>query len=137
MGKLAEQLKKQVEEKLQVGLEAFAEGLVEDAEHPVLTGITRGNWHPSVNNPKKVSNYFGYNDLDWLAAAASGKILVSEAQAKKVALDFKWELGDEVIWTNSLDHIGELEQRHMFFDQIVENARQKAQRAIRAKRRTR
>lgn len=137
MGRLADELRKQVEAKIQAGLEAFAEGLVEDVEHPLITGITRGNWHPSTNNPKKAQNYFGYSDADIFDAMVTRTQLVSLIEAKATSLNFTWELGDKVIWTNSLEHIGELEQRRKFFDVIVENARQKAQRAVRAKRSTR
>lgn len=136
MGKLADELKKQVEARIQAGLEAFAEGLVEDVEHPLITGITRGNWHPSTNTPRKVQNYFGYSDADIFDAMITRSQLVSLTEAKTNSLNFKWELGDKVIWTNSLEHIGELEQRRKFFDVIVENAKQKAQRAVKSKRKT-
>ena len=134
MGKLADLLTKRVEERIQSGLDAFAEGLVEDVEHPVITGITRGNWQPSINNPKKVQDYFGYSFADIYDAMQSRTELISLQDAKEKSLGFKWELGDTVIWTNSLEHIGELEHRRKFFDTIVENSRQKAQRAMKSNR---
>lgn len=130
MGKLADILTKKVEDRIQSGLDVFAESLVEDAEHPVITGITRGNWQPSINNPKKVQDYFGYSMADIYDAMLSRTELISLTEAKKQSLNFKWDLGDTVYWTNSLDHIGELEQRRKFFDVIVENSWQKARRAM-------
>ena len=130
MGKLADILNKRVKDKIDDGLKAFGEGLVEDGEHPVLSGITRGNWHPSTNSPRKISDYYGYSLLDVLDAWDSGRQLVSLSEAKDNSTNFDWDLGDKVIWTNSLDHILELEFRRKFFDKIVENAKQKAQRAV-------
>lgn len=123
-------LLKKAEMKIQEGLDAFAEGLVEDWDHPLITGITRGNWHPGVNSRTKLQDFYGYTDSDIFEAMEMGEILVDLGQAKETALDFNYSLGDTVSWTNSLDHIGELEQRRIFFDTIVENAKQKAQSAI-------
>jgi len=131
MGKLEEKLTKAIEDKVQQIADAFSDGLVEDDDHPVLTGITRGNWHPSTNKPLKKELRYGFSDADWFDAVISGDELVSLSEAKQTSRIKDWKLGDTLLWTNSLEHIGDLEFRRKFFDQIVDNARQKAQRAAR------
>lgn len=134
MGNIANLLRKEVENRIDKGLKAFAEGLVEDAEHPVITGITRGNWQPSINNPKRTQDYYGYTISDIFDAMVLREEIVSLGDAKLKATSFQFKLGDEVIWTNSLDHILELEYKRKFFDSVVENAKQKAQRAMKSNR---
>jgi hypothetical protein len=112
-------------------IDSFAVGLVEDESHPVVTGLSRGNWTSSVNSKKISQNTYGYGWNEIADAYDSRTTIISLSDAKETVRDFflgmTWNLGDTVYWTNSLDYIADLEVRRKFFDVIVGNAAIKAQ----------
>lgn len=112
-------------------IDSFAVGLVEDESHPVVTGLSRGNWISSVNSRKISQNTYGYGWDEIADAYDSRTTIISLSDAKETVRDFfldmTWNLGDTVYWTNSLDYIADLEVRRKFFDAIVGNAAIKAQ----------
>jgi len=127
MGKLADLMNKKIEARVSRLVDDFSDGLVGAADHPVITGITRGNWTPSTGAPLSKDHYWGFDGAHILDAMKSGTELVTLKEAQDYARNPAFRFGDTSYWTNSLDHIGELEQRRKFFDIIVENARQAAQ----------
>ena len=128
--KVGDILNKKIKARLDVGVDAFARALVGDENHPLITGITRGNWVPSVDKPTLSQLYYGFSQGDILDAMTSNTLLISIGEAENTATNFSWKLGDKLFWTNSLDHIIDLEIRRKFFDQIVHNATIEAQAAI-------
>jgi len=120
---------KAVNTKLERVINTFSDALVTDEEHPLITGITSGNWQPSVGHPVLREDWYGFSKDDVLDAMSSNTRLIDLSTAKYTARNNDWKLGDELFWTNSLEHIGELETRRKFFDQIVANATIEAQRA--------
>lgn len=117
---------KKVKKVLDKAIDGFASGLVNSPDHPVVTGITRGNWHSSVGAEVALENLYGYEWSDIYDASTLGEVLVSVGDAYKTSSNVKYSLGDKIFWTNSLDHIGELELRRKFFDLVVHNAVQQA-----------
>lgn len=118
---------RKVKKKVYHVIEEFAIGLVESADHPVVTGYTRGNWTPSINNKKLSTNEYGYTFADILDAYESRTLLIDVLSAREHVRDFVWDLGDKVVWTNSVGHIIDLEVRRKFFDVVVDNAKNRAQ----------
>lgn len=135
MSKVARRLLTEVERKLEIARTTFARELVSDDNHPLRTGMTRANWRPSVNSKETRAydpDFFGISWAQIEAFQTGEDPLIPLEAAEDVALALgDWDLGDTLIWTNSVDWIIDLEQRRMFFDRIVENARQAAQEAVR------
>lgn len=69
---------------------------------------------PSVGAEVALENLYGYGWSDIYDASTLGEVLVSVGDAYKTSSNVKYNLGDKIFWTNSLDHIGELELRRKF-----------------------
>lgn len=123
--------------KVNIVKDAFVDELLSEGEnkHPLRTGLTRANWNPSINAKDLSTSNYGLSEDDIKNFSTGTPPLLPLSVAlghSKKHLDYK--IGDTIYFTNSVKWIGSLEQRRMFFDRIVENAKQAAQVAVRADR---
>lgn len=99
LAKALERVDKQIKEKILVAAESIGEGLVDAAT--VDTGFFAANYRVGINEERGDFDDFGV-DIDIHSRQ------VSEAQAIEIAQDIpEFNLGDDIIWSNSVPHVGE------------------------------